>query len=253
MNKVSIITVCFNSSKTIRKTFDSILRQTYPNIEYLVIDGKSSDGTIDIIREYEPLFQGRMKWISESDQGIYDAMNKGIGMVSGDLIGILNSDDYYEDDAVEIMVNAMTEERYQILYGEIRTWRDGKEEAVGLLTHTFLRDRMIYHPACFVTKAVYRDFGGFDIQYPSVADYDFMLRMLEKKEVKFYPVYRLIANFTMGGMCATETAYLDLLKMQRNWRLISKREYKKQIAINRCYHVYCSGRKIFAAKLKEKR
>lgn len=244
MNKVSIITVCFNSSKTIRRTFDSVLRQSYPDIEYLVIDGRSSDGTIEIIREYEPLFQGRMKWISESDEGIYDAMNKGIRMASGTLIGIINSDDYYEDDAVEIMVNAMTEDKYQILYGEVRTWRDGQEESVGLLTHTFLRDRMICHPACFVSRSVYRDFGGFDVQYPSVADYDFMLRMTEEKEVKFYPVYRLIANFTTGGMCATETAYLDLLKMQRNWGLISMWEYRKQMTINKLYHLFCAGKRI---------
>ena len=100
MKKISIITVCFNSQKTIGRTFDSVLRQTYPNIEYLVIDGQSTDGTTDIIREYEPLFQGRMKWVSEKDEGIYDAMNKGIRMATGDLIGILNSDDYYEDNAV---------------------------------------------------------------------------------------------------------------------------------------------------------
>ena len=248
MKKISIITVCFNSKKTIRRTFDSVLHQTYPNIEYLVIDGQSSDGTRDIIREYEPLFQGRMQWVSEKDEGIYDAMNKGIRMAKGDLIGILNSDDYYEDNAVEIMVNAMTQEPYQILYGEIRTWQDGREESVGLLTHTFLKDRMIYHPACFVSRSVYRDFGGFDLQYPSVADYDFMLRMSEKNEIKFYPVYQLIANFTTGGMCSTETAYLDLLVMQRNWGLISRREYRKQMIINKLYHVYCAGSKIFTRK-----
>lgn len=104
MIKVSIVTVCYNSSKTIRKTFDSVLEQTYPEIEYLVIDGKSSDATVDIIKEYEPRFMGRMHWISEKDNGIYDAMNKGINMSTGELIGILNSDDYYEADAVNTMV-----------------------------------------------------------------------------------------------------------------------------------------------------
>jgi len=245
MKKVSVITVCFNSSRTIRRTFESVLRQSYSNIEYLVIDGGSTDGTLDIIREYEPGFQGKMKWISESDEGIYDAMNKGIRMASGELIGIINSDDYYEDDAVEIMINAMTEEKYQILYGEMRTWKEGKEAEVGLLTHTFLKERMIYHPACFVSAAVYRDFGGFDLQYPSVADYDFMLRMMEEKKVRFYPVYQVVANFTTGGMCSTETAYLDLLRMQRNRGLISMREYRKQMTINKLYHLFCTGKSIF--------
>lgn len=245
MIKISIITVCFNSSKTIRRTFESVLRQSYSNIEYVVVDGQSSDGTTDIIREYEPLFQGKMKWISEKDKGIYDAMNKGICMASGELIGIINSDDYYEDNAVEIMATAMTKEKYQILYGETRIWRDGQVESVGLLTHTFLRDRMIYHPACFVSRAIYKDFGGFDMQYPSVADYDFMLRMMEHKEVKFYPVYKMVANFSLGGMCTTETAYLDLLRLQRNWGIISEWKYKKQIIINRLYHLFCAGKSIF--------
>lgn len=242
---VSIITVCYNSEKTIAQTIESVLRQSYQEIEYIVVDGRSTDNTMKIVENYREKFAGRMKMISEPDKGIYDAMNKGIHMASGELIGILNSDDYYEDNAVEIMANAMTEEKYQILYGEMRTWKDAREEAVGLLTHTFLRDRMIYHPACFVSKSIYTDFGGFDMQYPSVADYDFMLRMAEKKEVKFYPVYRLVTNFTVGGMCATETAYLDLLKMQRNWGLVSRWEYRKKMSINKLYHVFCAGKNIF--------
>ena len=128
MTKVSIITVCYNSSMTIRRTFDSVLNQTYADIEYIVVDGASTDGTIEIIKEYEPLFEGRMCWISEKDNGIYDAMNKGISMAEGELIGIINSDDYYEPDAVECMVNAMTNDKYQILYGSMRTWKNGEEE-----------------------------------------------------------------------------------------------------------------------------
>ena len=195
---VSIITVCYNSEKTIAQTIGSVLDQTYHDIEYIIVDGNSTDNTMKIVETYREKFAGRLKVVSEPDRGIYDAMNKGIRMASGELIGILNSDVYYEKNAVEIMVNAMTEDRYQILYGEMRTWRNGKEESVGLLTHTFLRDRMIYHPACFVTRAVYRDLGGFDLRYPSVADYDFMLRMAEKREVKFYPVYQLYHLFCVG-------------------------------------------------------
>lgn len=227
MTKVSIITVCFNSSKTIRKTFDSVLHQTYEDLEYLVVDGASTDGTIEIIKEYESLFRGRMKWISEKDNGIYDAMNKGIRMSQGSLIGIINSDDYYESDAVEVMVNALTEEKYQILYGAMRTWKDGEEESISIASHRFLKDRMINHPSCFVTKAVYEDFGGYDTQYRSVADYDFMLRMSEKDEVIFKPVYSIIANFSLGGMCSTGDAYMELEKMRRNRGMISVQQYRK--------------------------
>lgn len=242
MIKVSIITVCFNSAKTIRQTFDSVLGQGYPNIEYLVIDGQSTDGTVDIIKEYEPLFEGRMRWVSERDAGIYDAMNKGIRMASGELIGIINSDDYYEKRAVEWMVESMTKERYQILYGAVRCWKNEKEESISLLSHEFLKERMIAHPACFVTKSVYEDFGAYNTKYISAADYDFMLRMFEKKEVKFHPVHHVIANFRLGGMCATDAAYLDLVRMQYDWKLISVYQYRKIMLTGKLYHLLGKGK-----------
>lgn len=92
--KISLITVTYNSEKTLRDTINSVLVQTYEDVEYIVVDGLSKDKTVDIIREYEPQFSGRMKWISEKDCGLYDAMNKGIRMATGDVVGILNSDDF---------------------------------------------------------------------------------------------------------------------------------------------------------------
>ena len=97
---VTVITPCFNSEKTIRKTIESVLNQTYHNIEYLIIDGASTDKTVEIAKSYEQAFGGRMKIYSEPDKGIYDAMNKGIRLAGGELVGIVNSDDYYETDAV---------------------------------------------------------------------------------------------------------------------------------------------------------
>ena len=99
--RVTIITVCYNSEKTIRKTMESVLEQTYTNIEYIVIDGQSLDTTMQIVKEIAPLFGEWIKIISEPDKGIYDAMNKGIKLAKGELIGIINSDDFYEKDAVE--------------------------------------------------------------------------------------------------------------------------------------------------------
>ena len=138
--KVSIITVSYNSEKTIRRTIESVLNQTYRNIEYIIIDGASSDSTVDIIKEYESKFLGRLKWISETDSGIYDAMNKGICKASGELIGIINSDDYYEKEAVEHMVNALGSEEYQVLYGMMRTLKNGEEFSIGIRTHKDLRN-----------------------------------------------------------------------------------------------------------------
>ena len=97
---ITIITATYNSAATVRDTFDSILSQTYSDIEYIVVDGASTDGTVDIIKSYEPRFNGRMRWINEADKGIYDAMNKGIAMATGDVIGILNSDDFYTSNDV---------------------------------------------------------------------------------------------------------------------------------------------------------
>ena len=121
---VTVITPCYNSEKTIRRTIESVLNQTYSNIEYLIIDGASTDNTVSIAKEYEEAFQGRMKIVSEPDDGIYYAMNKGISMATGELIGIVNSDDYYEKEAVALMVENRTEADYQILYGFQRVLRD---------------------------------------------------------------------------------------------------------------------------------
>lgn len=226
---VSIITVSYNSEKTIKRTIESVLFQTYKNIEYIIIDGASTDRTVDIIKGYEDKFSEHLKWISEPDEGIYFAMNKGLEMASGDLIGILNSDDYYELDAVENMVNSLGEEKYQILYGFMRTLRNGEEFSIGIRTHKDLKNGMISHPTCFVTRHVYSDLGMYDTAYKSVADYDFMLRMFYNKSVVFRPVYKLITNFEQGGMSGTTIAWLELLKLQRNYDIITTAEYNKTI------------------------
>lgn len=236
--KVSIITVCYNSAETIARTIQSVLQQTYSDIEYIIVDGASKDRTVSIIKGYQDAFGDRLKLITEPDNGIYDAMNKGIGMATGMLVGILNSDDFYEPMAVEHMINAMTEERYQILYGFVRSIKDGEEHSIARQSHRFLKEGMIGHPACFVTKQVYDDFGGFDLQYVSASDYDFMLRMSNINDVKFYPVDHLIVNFSLGGMCSTRVAWLDLLKLWRNYNMISENEYKKEILKDRIYLFY---------------
>ena len=161
---VSIITVCFNSEKTIERTIKSVLEQTYKKLEYIIVDGKSTDKTLEIVEKYRPLFKGRMKVISEPDQGIYDAMNKGICNASGELIGIINSDDYYETDTVENVVAAMKDEDYQILYGMLRVIKENEDTRVIVMPkHENLENEMLAHPTCFVTKKVYSDFGIYDI------------------------------------------------------------------------------------------
>lgn len=119
--KVSLVTVTFNSDKTLRDTIQSVLNQTYSDIEYIIVDGLSQDNTVDIIRKYEPQFQGRLKWISERDNGLYDAMNKGIRMSTGGIVGIINSDDFYHRrDIISRVVEAFQNEETKAVYGDVR-------------------------------------------------------------------------------------------------------------------------------------
>lgn len=219
---VSIITVCYNSEKTMEQTIESVLHQTYADIEYIIIDGKSADSTMKIAEKYREAFAGRMKVVSEPDNGIYDAMNKGIKMASGELIGIINSDDFYEPDAVGKMVHAYRKGMCAVLYGEVRNLVDDKEESVSIFSHEFLDRRMIGHPACFITKSAYDRYGLYDTKYCSVADYDLMLRYRDSHGVEFVPVYEVIANFRSGGMCSSQKAYFDLLNLQRDHRMIGE-------------------------------
>ncbi|MDD5814388.1 MAG: glycosyltransferase, partial [Bacteroidales bacterium] len=111
--KISIVTVTYNSAVTLRDTMESVLAQTYKEIEYIVVDGASKDGTVNIIREYEPKFEGRMRWVSEKDRGLYDAMNKGFRMAIGDVIGIINSDDLLaEPQAIEKVMNVFMQNKH---------------------------------------------------------------------------------------------------------------------------------------------
>lgn len=232
---VSIVTPCFNSEKTIERTIQSVLNQTYSNIEYIIIDGKSTDHTFDIIHKYESKFNGRMQVVSEKDNGIYDAMNKGILAAKGQLIGIINSDDFYEIDAVENIVNAMTDDKYQIMYGMLRKIRDGKEIQVIMTNHQNMDEVMIPHPTCFITKALYQDLSVYDTQLKSCADLNFMLTMVRKREVIFVPVYKIIANFSEGiGMSSKSSSHIENLRVKRKFHIISKREYLLRRAMIEC-------------------
>ena len=122
--KISIITATYNSGRTLRHTIESVLRQTYQDIEYLIVDGCSKDDTLEIVKDYESKFGDKMRWISEPDNGIYDAMNKGLRMATGDVVGILNSDDFYtSDDIVETIAANMSDE-VDAVYGDIHFVED---------------------------------------------------------------------------------------------------------------------------------
>lgn len=225
----TIITVCYNSEKTIERTIQSVLQQTCQDYEYIIVDGASTDKTVELVQKYEPLFQGRMRWISEPDKGIYDAMNKGIRMANGELLGMVNSDDYYEPDALETIRAAYQGERYQVLYGMLRTVQNGKEVMVYLKNHENLEQDMIAHPSCFVTKATYEEYGVYSLKYPYSADYEFMLRVRKCPEVKFQEIYHIISNFSLDGASGSIKAYRDTMRLKREYHLISERFFRKEM------------------------
>lgn len=205
--KISIITATYNSEKTLRDTLDSILAQTYADIESIIVDGGSKDGTMDIVREYEPKFKGRMHWISEPDKGIYDAMNKGIRMASGDIIGVLNSDDFYHDErVVEDIANAFVQKNVECVYGNLvfidendknnilRIWKGSQHEC-----GAFLSGWHPAHPTFYVKSVWFERFGAFKLQYAVSADFELMLRFIEKGQIRNAYLDRYFVKMRMGG------------------------------------------------------
>lgn len=205
--KFSIITITFNSEKTIGRTLKSVLNQTCKDYEYIIVDGASKDSTMDIVRKYEPLFEGRMKWKSEPDRGIYDAMNKGIMRSTGDIIGIVNSDDWLEPDALENVActAAQMDHPLEAIYcgNLVFHYKDGtKLKRVAsekrLVRSAKTYDIGIFHPATFVPKNIYNELGVFDLQFKLNADVDFILRCYNEGK-RFVYVNAILSNMSDGG------------------------------------------------------
>lgn len=200
---ISIITVCFNSAKTIRQTIESVLNQTYSNIEYILIDGKSSDNTVEIIQEYEPLFAANgiaYRWISEPDNGIYDAMNKGIKLATGEWVGIINSDDWYELDACEKICHKLAlNSKLEIIYSIIRVYVNDQLRNIELIAHTELPLRPMNHPGTFYKKELHVLYGYYSTDLKVASDDLFLLSCFYNR-ANFDWIESIITNFRMGGV-----------------------------------------------------
>lgn len=197
--KITIITVTFNSGETVRDTIESVLKQGYLNYEYLVIDGGSKDNTVDIVKEYEPQFGGRMKWISEKDKGMYDGINKGIRMATGEVVGIINSDDFYHrSDIFNIIAKSFEENKdIQAIYGDVRfVHSDNLEKTVRYYSSKhwkpwrFRFGFMPAHPTFFTYKENFEKYGYYQYDYHIAADYELLIRHLYTNKVpaKYVPV-----------------------------------------------------------------
>lgn len=207
---VTVVTVCFNAERHIAEAIESVLGQTYPELEYLVVDGGSTDGTLNIIRSHEDHFRGRLSWTSEPDAGIYDAMNKGIARSSGPLIGLLNADDSYPPEAVARVVEAyLAHPETGAVYGDVEVV-DGSgnlirvERARVLGPGEVRPDRMpMCHQSLFITRRTYDEIGTYDASYRVLADYEWMLRALSRG-VTMTHVPAVLARFRAGGACSVQ-------------------------------------------------
>jgi glycosyltransferase len=201
--KVSLITAVFNNRKYIEYCIKSVLDQTYENIEYIIIDGGSTDGTLEIIRNYEDKIS---RWVSKPDNGIYDAMNKGIKMASGDIIGFLHSDDFYANEVViKKVADAFLIHGVQSVYSDvvffnksmnrvIRYWKAGEYKDT-----LIRRGWMPPHTAFFVRKEIYEKYGYFNTDLKIAADYELILRFLGKHHITTHYIPEVLIKMRMGG------------------------------------------------------
>lgn len=202
--KVSIITITYNSQLTLIDTIDSVLKQTYKNIEYIIVDGASTDDTISIINSYNNKIS---KFVSEKDDGLYDALNKGIQLATGDIVGILHSDDFYTNEfVIENIVKTIAENNADAAYADLyyidksdtskifRKWKSGNYKH-GM----FLKGWMPPHPTFFVKREYYQRYGKFNLQLKSAADYELMLRFIHKHKIKLAYFPEFIIKMRVGG------------------------------------------------------
>ena len=205
--KISIITATYNSAATVKDTFNSVLAQTYNDIEYIVVDGLSKDNTVEIIKEYEPLFGGKMRWISEKDKGLYDAMNKGIAMATGDVVGILNSDDFYtSNDALAVIAGTMKDKSIDAVYGDIHFVNvDDLNKCVRYYSSAIFKRSLMRiglmpaHPSFYCKREVYTKYGAFDTRYKIGADFESLLRYIFVNRIKTQYIKKDFVTMRTGG------------------------------------------------------
>jgi len=229
--KISIITVSHNSAATIRDTLQCITSQEYNNIEHIIVDGKSTDNTAAIVAEFKHVD----KFISEPDSGLYDAMNKGLKMATGDIIGILNSDDIYADSAVLSKIAGVFDKvNAPCVYGDlqyvhtdninkiVRTWKAGK-----FIRENFLYGWMPPHPTFFARREVYDKVGNFNTDLKSAADYEMMLRILYKYAYAAAYIPSVLVKMRSGGIsnASLRNRFRANREDAKAWKLINRRPH----------------------------
>ena len=234
----SIATPCFNSEKTIERTIKSVLAQEFKDYEYIIVDGGSKDATLDIVRRYEPLFEGRMRWQSEPDKGIYDAFNKGVMLSHGKYCWNVNSDDWIEKDCLT-KLSEIISENTDIIIGAlnwvnedgtlIRTSVFNKER----VEYAYKHDKMIPHPSTIVAKWVYDKYGVFDIRFKIAGDMDWFHRVYPKSDIKFAIIETPLNNMSIGGVSTSNNT-----KQERKDRFLFYRKKYPSILLHYYHFLY---------------
>lgn len=232
--KISIITSVFNNEINIEETINSVLSQTYPNIEYIIVDGASTDGTLEIINRYKD----RVIVISEQDNGIYDGLNKGIALATGDVIGFLHSDDLYQDiHVIEKVAMAFLKNDVDSVYGDLvyvkkndtkkvtRYWKSGEFSILRLS-----QGWMPPHPTLYIKRHIYEQYGFFDTSFKIAGDYDLMLRFLGKHLMSTFYIPSILVRMRGGGESNKNWKSL-LVKSKEDLRAIKQNELGNMISI----------------------
>jgi glycosyltransferase involved in cell wall biosynthesis len=222
---VSILTVVYNGETYVEQTIKSVLDQTYKNIEYIIIDGGSVDNTIDIIKKYDEQID---YWISEPDKGISDAFNKGIRLAKGDIVGIINADDWYEKDTVETIVHEFQRDpNIDIVCGLLKFWAHNTQDYIFTSDPSLLDKTMtINHPTVFVKRQLYHMYGLFNLEYKYAMDYDLMLRF-KIKGAHFKSIEKILANMRLEGI--SDTAYIKSFNEVRKIKMQYFNKYKVEL------------------------
>ena len=238
--KVSIITVVYNGIAHLEQTIQSILNQNYENIEYIIIDGGSTDGTVELIRQYEDKIA---YWVSEADDGIYDAMNKGIAKATGEIVGLINADDWYEPHAVSTVVDTFATTDAEVVHGSLVIVQEDGSTFVKKVAYdlsSLKKGMLLNHPTVFVKRALYETYGGFNTGYRIVADWEKMMTWW-MKGVNFIGINDTLAYFRMGGV---SSEYLKKSFEEKH----SVRQALGQIGLFDGYYLYDRLKSVFPAQ-----
>jgi len=239
--KVSIITVVYNGVAHLEQTIQSVVNQTYDNVEYIVIDGDSTDGTVELLEKYDSNID---YWVSEPDNGIYNAMNKGIDKASGDIVGLINADDWYEVNAVENVVATFQNSYADVVHGSMYILKEdgsGFVKGVQLDLTNLSKGMLLNHPTVFSKRSLYDAYGDFNTAYKIVADWELMVRW-RLKGMNFVGIDNTLANFRMGGVSSAhlKKSFSEKHMVRHELGLVNTLDW---------YYVYDKVKSLFPGKL----